>query len=157
MERGFNKIILVSLCDGYTRKVGKILSHDLGMLFCDSKDLLEYELIDRNAIKKFCTHEYLESAETMVFKHIASYENVLVTINYDNLIHNINILKRGSLIVFLKLPHQMVEESGSKINAIAYGNSSKELEKIATLTLIVRKTEEKYVCDKLIDELGGIL
>ncbi len=157
MERSLNKIILVSLCDAFTRKVGEMLSHDLDMLYCDSKDLLEYELIDKNAIKKYCTQQYLEDAEAMVFKHIASFENVLVSISFDNLIHNLGILKQSSLIVFLKVPRQMVEECKEKVNLIAYSSRSKQLGEIAQVSIAIKKTEERFVCDKIIDALGGNL
>ena len=61
MERvNFNKIIIVSLCDGYSKELGYKLSQNLGMMFCDSKDLIEYELVDIQALEELCSKDYLQ-------------------------------------------------------------------------------------------------
>ena len=108
-NRDFNKIVIVSLCDSYTKQLGKLLSQNLDMMFCDTKDLIEYELIDRNAIQALCSKEYLEASERKVIDHIASFVNVVVAISYDYLIHNIDILKENSLIVYVKLSKKYVK------------------------------------------------
>lgn len=124
------------------------------MMFCDAQDLMEYDLIDKDAIKKFCSEEYLLNAEKKVFQHISSFVNVVVSISFDALTHNFETLKDGSLIVFLKVPRNAIKE---KINKIAYDNRSEELEKISTLTLKVKKLDCNFVCDKVIKAIGGIL
>lgn len=154
MEKGFNKIVIVSLEDDFSRKIGKTLSENLDMMFCDAQDLMEYDLIDKDAIKKFCSEEYLLNAEKKVFQHISSFVNVVVSISFDALTHNFETLKDGSLIVFLKVPRNAIKE---KINKIAYDNRSEELEKISTLTLKVKKLDCTFVCDKVIKAIGGIL
>ncbi len=154
MEKGFNKIVIVSLEDDFSRKIGKTLSENLDMMFCDAQDLMEYDLIDKDAIKKFCSEEYLLNAEKKVFQHISSFVNVVVSISFDALTHNFETLKDGSLIVFLKVPRNAIKE---KINKIAYDNRSEELEKISTLTLKVKKLDCNFVCDKVIKAIGGIL
>lgn len=154
MKTTFNKIVIVSLCDDFSKKIAEKLSQSLGMLFCDTKDLIEYELIDRDALKQFSTSKYLAQAEKKVVKHIASFENVVVAINYDYLVHNFNILKNGSLTVFLKLPKSMTNNTLSQIN---YASRTQELEKLATLSVGIRKTDEDFVIKKIIKEIGGIL
>ena len=109
MDANFNKIIIVSLCADFSKRIGKSLSQALDMMFCDTKDLVEYELIDRNTLKKISTKEYLEGAEKKVIAHIATFENVVVAIDFDYLSNNIDILNYGSLIVFLKLKKEYVE------------------------------------------------
>lgn len=154
MKTTFNKIVIVSLCDDFSKKIAEKLSQSLGMLFCDTKELIEYELIDRDALKQFSTSKYLAQAERKVVKHIASFENVVVAINYDYLVHNFNILKNGSLTVFLKLPKSMTNNTLSQIN---YASRTQELEKLATLSVGIRKTDEDFVIKKIIKEIGGIL
>lgn len=153
----FNKIVIVSLSDKYTRKVAKCLSQSLGMLYCDSKDLIEYELIDRNTLKKIADKEYLDNAETKVFKHIASFENVVVAINFDYLLKNFEILNNGSLFVFLKLSKKYVKENSNSISAISYDDRTEKLEKMCKVTVLIKKTDEKFVCDKILDALGGVV
>ncbi len=156
MKTSFNKIVIVSLCDNFSKKIAEKLSQSLGMLFCDTKDLIEYELIDREALKEFSTKNYLLQAEKKVLKHIASFENVVVAINYDYLVHNFNILKNGSLFVFLKLPKTMIDKNDA-ISVINYSSRGQELENLATLSVSIRKTDEDFVIKKIIKEIGGIL
>ncbi len=155
--RGFNKIVIVSLCDRLTKSVGKKLSQHLGMIFCDTKDLVEYDLIDKKAVEKLCTKEYLEKAEKKVVSQIASFENVTVAINYDYLVHHINILKAKGLVVFVNLPKKYVKEKSNVVNFISYDERTKTLKNISTLTVNVRNTDVDFVCNKIITELGGIL
>lgn len=155
--RDFNKIIIVSLCDRFTKNLGKRLSQNLGMIFCDTKDLIEYELIDKKAVEKLCTKDFLEKSEKNVLKHIASFENVVVSISYDYLVHNLNILKERSLIVFVSLSKKYIKEKSNSINFISYDERSKKLKEIANLTVNVLNTDLDFVCKKIITQLGGIL
>lgn len=155
--KDFNKILIVSLCDSYSQKVGKLLSQNLGMIFCDAKDLVEYELIDKDALIEFCTKEYLEKSEKSVFEHIASFENVVVAINYDYLTKNYNILKNKGLIVFLKLTKQFVKDNGNVVDSISYESRTEKLENLATTTVTTKKTELNFVVNKILEKLGGIL
>ena len=118
--------------------------------------MIEYELIDKKAIEKLCTKEYLEKSEKSVISHIASFENVVVAINYDYLTHN-NILKENSLIVFVDLPKKFVKEKGNVVDFIAFDERTTTLKNIATLTVSVRNTDIDFVCKKVMSGLGGIL
>ena len=150
----YNKIIIVSLCERLTKSVAKRLSSSLEMMYCDSKDLVEYELIDKKTLKKVATKEYFDNAEKSVFKHISSFTNVVVAINFDYLSHNWEILKENAIIVFLKLPRTYIKEHSNVINFIAYEDRSSNLEKLSTLTVSVKKTEPEYIADKIIEEIG---
>ncbi len=157
MRKDFNKIVIVSLCDDFSKKIGKALSQSLDMMFCDTKDLVEYELIDRERLKKFSTKEYLDNAEKKVIKHISSFENVVVAINFDYLTHNLNTLNEKSLIVFLRLTKKYVKENESSVNSLAFDVRSKRLEQIADITEKIQNTNVDFVCDKIIKSIGGIL
>ena len=152
-----NKIIIVSLCDDFTRLIAERLSHLLGILFCDAKDLVEYELVDRGAIEENCTKEYLKNAEKKIFKQISSFENVVVAIGYDYFVHNSNILKEKAVVLFLKNSKTFVKENGSVPNFISYDTRCAELEKNCDAVLKIVKTDTNFVCNKILDLLGGIL
>ncbi len=154
MNKRFNKIIIISLNDQLTQKIGKTLAEKLEMMFCDAKDLMEYDLIDKGAIEQFCTKEYLEESEKKVFKHIASFMNVVVSINFDSLINNIDVLEENALIVFLKVAKTHISDP---INKVAFKERNKTLEDISDVTVSVRKLDANFVYDKIIKALGGIL
>lgn len=153
----FNKIVIVSLCDRFTISLSKSLAQSLQMMFCNTKDLIEYELIDKKELKKFSTKEYLDKAEQSVIKHIASFNNVLVSINFDQLTRNYQLFKENSVIIFVKLPKIYIEEKSNIINKISYDSRTKSLEQIATLTISVKKTQVNFVAEKILEKLGEIL
>ncbi len=156
MDR-FDKVIVVSLCDKLTKEIAKTLAQCLGMMFCDAKDLVEYELIDRDSLKRFSSKEYLDDAERKVMKHIASFEGVCVAINHDYFVQHSDILKEKSVIVFLNLAKSYVKENSNPIDFIAYDKHTKNLQKLADVVLNVRKTDENFVCLKIIEKLGEML
>ncbi len=153
----FNKIIVVSLCDKFSKSVGEELSQALGMIFCDTNELIKYELSDLQTLEKITSKEYLLSSERKVMKHIASFENVVVAINYDYLSNNYSLLQNGAIVVFVKLPKTYVKENGKVLEVIEYSEHSKTLQNLAKLTIEIRKTDIHYVCDKIIEKLGGLL
>lgn len=155
--RDFNKIVIVSLCDSYSKNLGNILSQNLDMMFCDTKDLIEYELIDKNALEQISSKKYLQESEKRVVKHIASFVNIVVSINYDYLIHNLKELKNNSLIVFVNLPKKYVKENGNIVDYLDFENRTKDLAEISNVNLNIRKIDINFVVEKIVEKLGGIL
>ena len=125
MESFYN-IVIVSLCDSLSVQISKVLSQSLGMMFCSTKDLIEYELIDKNKLQKLCSKQYIDDCEKKVIKQISSFENVVVSINFDYLIHNVNILKERSLIIFINFSQKIIKEFGSNIDNIAFPSRIKK-------------------------------
>jgi len=155
--RDFNKIIVVSLCDSFTDVVAKALSQNLDMMFCNTKELIEYELIDKKKVQEVCSKEYLQLSERRVMKHIASFVNVVVSINFDYLINNFDVLKAGALVVFVKLSKTFLKANDEVVNLIAYDTRTAKLKDLAHLQVNTIKTDTNFVCNKIIENLGGIL
>ncbi len=156
-KKNFNNIILVSLCDKFSNEVGKALSEDLGMLFCDAKEMVEYELVDRHAIEELCSVDYLNACERKVIKHIGSFEGVVVSMNYDYLVRNFNLLEEKSLIVFLQLSKPFVKENEDAINSLAYESRTDDLKAIAHVCVLLRKTDTDFALEKVEDELRRLV
>lgn len=150
----FNKIVIVTLCDGYTKSLANLLSQSLDMMFCDTKELVEYELVDKDAIEKLCTKEYLEKSEKKAVKHIASFDNVVVAINYDYLVRHYNLLKDSCLIIYLKLPQNFVREHGNAIDRLVFDDRDVDLKNLANIILNVKKVDIEFVCDKVVKKIG---
>lgn len=153
----FNKIVIVSLCDSFTNELAKSLAQNLDMIFCDTKDLVEYELINKDAIVKMCSKEYLEQSERKVLKHIASFENVLVAINYDYLSKHYDVFKDNGLIIYLSLPKNYLKDHANKIDLISYEKRSNNLRQISNLSLILKKIDINHICLKIIEKLRSLL
>ena len=153
---GFNKIVIVSLCDSWTKELSNVLSQSLDMIFCDTKDLIEYELIDKNALAEISSKEYMDEAERKVVKHIAGFENVVVGINYNYLSRHFDLLKNNSLVIYLSLSKAFVKANANPIDFVAYDRRNEELKNMADIVITVKKTEYNFVCLKIIDKLGEV-
>ena len=154
-EQVFNKIVIVSLCDSFSQDLGKLLSQNLHMMFCDAKELVEYELIDKDRLKEISTKEYLDRCEKRAFKHIASFENIVVSMDFDALIHNFETFKKQSLIVFVKLTKEFVSNNAQQVaNVICFQEHTAKLKELCTVCVEVRKTDLNFVCDKVLDAIG---
>lgn len=156
-DNQFNKLVVVSSCDSFSKSLGQMLSHSLDMIFCDTQELIEYELVDINAIEVFCSKDYLEQCEKKVVKHLSTFENVVVSISCDYLIHNYDLLKNNSLIVFLQLPKKFVKENSNVVDFLSLENREKSLQEIAQICVKIKKMDLQFVCDKVIQKLGSLI
>lgn len=152
----FNKIVIVSLCETFSNDIANLLSQDLGMLFCGTKELVEYELIDKQALEEKCSVAYLKKLEKNVIKQIASFENVCVSISYEYLVQNATLFKKNSLIVFVDLPKTYIKKN-STVDFLDFENRQAKLKELATCVVSVHKVDVTFVKNKILNTLGGIL
>lgn len=156
-EREIKKLVIVSLAENFSKSIANEIAQSLDMIFCDAKELLTYQLSDLNALSEKISKSYLDKEEKRVLTELSSYEDVVISINFDLLFQNLKKMADKALIVFVKLPKAYVKENGSPIDSIAYDSRSQELEQIADLTISLRKTDKTFVCAKILEMLRGIL
>ena len=152
----FNKIVIVSLCETFSNDIANLLSQDLHMLFCGTKELVEYELIDKQALEEKCSMAYLKKLEKNVIKQVASFENVCVSISYEYFTQNFSLFKKNSLIVFIDLPKTYIKKN-STIDFLDFENRQAKLKEYATCVVSIHKVDATFVKNKILNTLGGIL
>lgn len=155
-EVDFDKIVIVSLYERFSTLVAKAIAKDVNMLFCSTRELLAYEIMDRKLIEERCSLDYLKKQELRVIKNLASYENVCISISYERFYENASLFLKNSLIVFIDLPKTYIKQK-SKISYIRFNERRENLIKTSTLSLKVRKVEVESVKNKILKQLGGIL
>lgn len=152
----FNKIIIVSLYEKFSEEVGNLISHELGMLFCSAKDLMDYEIIDRKAVEEKCSVAYLKKLEKKVIKQISSFVNVCVSISYERFVENAVLFKDNALVVFVDLPKTYLK-TVSVPDYLRFDERRETLKKLSTITISVRKVDSDSVKEKILSQLGGIV
>lgn len=155
-EADFDKIVIVSLYERFSTLVAKAIAKDVNMLFCSTRELLAYEIMDRKLVEERCSVDYLKKQELRVIKNLASYENVCISISYERFYENASLFQKNSLIVFIDLPKTYIKQK-SKISYIRFNERRESLIKTSTLSLKVRKVEVESVKIKILKQLGGIL
>ena len=155
-EVDFDKIVIVSLYERFSTLVAKAIAKDVNMLFCSTRELLAYEIMDRKLVEERCSVDYLKKQELRVIKNLASYENVCISISYERFYENASLFQKNSLIVFIDLPKTYIKQK-SKISYIRFNERRENLIKTSTLSLKVRKVKVESVKIKILKQLGGIL
>jgi len=156
-EREINKIIVVSLCENFSKSVAYDLSQNLEMIFCDAKELLSYQLADLQAVSDQISKAYLEKEENRVLKELSSYENVIISINFDFFFKNLKLMKNKSITIYIDLPKSVVKANGNCLDSLAYGHRSEDLKELADITIDLKQPDKKTACAKILEKLGGIL
>ncbi len=152
-----NKIIIVSLCYDYTKVIARTLSENLGMIYCDVKDLIEYELSDVLERQDVCSKDYLLKRENLALQEVSSYENVVVAIDFEFYIRSHAMFTDNSVVLFVELPKKYIVENGDVVNKIAYQERCEKLKEVVDLSIKVVKTEKDFVCKKIIQTIGSVL
>ncbi len=151
-----NKIVITSLCEKFSNEIAKLISEDLNLLFCNSNELVEYELIDRKAVEELASLKYVQEIENKVLENLSTYENVCISLSYEHLIKFYKRFSKNGIIIFLDLPKNYIKKN-SPISFLDYVSRKEELQKFATVEVKVHKLDFSFVKDKTLKILGGIL
>ena len=63
----------------------------------------------------------------------------------------------SNYIVFLNVPNEFTQKNGSAINVITLDSRKKILKESADVCISIRKTDEDFVSEKIIEKLREIL
>ena len=151
-----NKIVIVSLCEKFSNEIAKMISQELGMLFCNARELIEYELIDRKMVEELASVKYVDKLEKKVLKNLSTYENVCISLSYQHFAESENFLKERSVIVFLDLPKKYVKEN-EMVSFLDFKLRHTFLEENSTMKVPIKKLDTEFVKEKVLKNLGGIL
>lgn len=151
-----NKIVIVSLCEKFSNEIANLISQDLGMLYCNAKDLIEYELIDRKMVEDLASLKYVQEIEKKVLKNLSTYENVCISLSYEDFIKCSKNFENNSIIIFLDLPKNFLKEK-EKISYLDYDDRKENLEKLSTCSIRIKKLDRTFVKEKILKILGGLL
>lgn len=113
-----SNICMVGLLQNYTKTVCKCIADALEMFYADVRELLEFDLISLAEASKIVGLDYIEKQECNKIKTLASYENTIFTMDYLSLNQedNLNNVKQGSLLVYLKLSKRLFTKLVKKEN-----------------------------------------
>lgn len=140
-------ITIICLANEYKKRVAKALADELEMFYADVNEIMEYNLINDEMLEK-AGQQYFDENESKTVKTIASYDNTILTLNFSTLNKggNLNILKKESLIIYIKLSF----EKFCKLNKF---ETKKSLVKINELAFEDRNAYIADFCDILVDPL----
>ena len=146
-------ILLVSLDEGFCKKVSSVLSSEIGTYFVDYKELIEYDLINPKEILEKCGLEYLRKKERGVIANSCDYRDTVFSINYDLYKQNYDLFKY-SLIVYIRLETNLIEEVVNKIEEENYDEFLKET---SDIVIDMSKKDAKLAQQRICRKLGELL
>ena len=100
-----SNICIVGLLKNYVRKVAKRVADALDMFYADVQELLSYDFINLVEAEALVGKEYIEKQEGVKIKTVASYENTVITLNWEclNKEKNLKAIKKGAVLVYLRV------------------------------------------------------
>ena len=108
-------ITIVGLAKDYTKKIAKKFADKLDMYYADITDLIQFDLLDIAEAERTCGKEYIRKIEAAKIKTVTTYENSIITVNYNALNNETNLgyIKENTLLIYL---HLSEEELINKLN-----------------------------------------
>ncbi len=148
MKEFKQSILIVCLNDRIGQEISVILADKLGMLFANSKEIVNYEVFDSKSVIEKCGLEYFEKKELKSLKHISNYENAVVYVDYDYFVKGEEFFKKTCNFVFVKIKKKQLEEDDT-INLLSFEEREKELENKCEFVVNNKTKAEKTVNDIL--------
>ena len=158
-------ITIISLASSFKKHIAKKLADELEMIFADVNELMEYNLINDEMLA-VAGQEYFDKNERKTLQTIASYENTILTVDFSTLnkSNNIDILKQNSLIIYLALNFEdlqninknELDKSQIKLSDIAFKDRNLLLKNYADIIIDVDSLDLSKVIDKILAEITKI-
>lgn len=145
-------IVLVSLDASLAKETSQLLASKLDMHFLDCKAHVEYDLIDSGAILEQCGIEYLKKREKHALLHALSFENTILSCDFDLFKNNHAYFKR-SLLCYLKLPEKHISKK-EVINKLAFSAHDEFLQENCDVVCKLDNSKVNNAVDKVIKVLG---
>ena len=151
-----SNILIVGLIDEFNKNIAYEISNRLGVYFLDIKDLIEYEIADRQNMIDLCGVEYLEKQEYKIIKGVTGFENTIITISNEIFTKwdAYNIFNDSCIILYLRLEENEINEyfitaeNKFNLNRIVFKDRDDYLASHSTITINARiDSPEKAVKD----------
>ena len=156
-------ITIICLVNDYKKRVAKALADELEMFYADVNEIMEYNLINDEMLEK-AGQQYFDENESKTVKTIASYDNTILTLNFSTLNkgNNLDILKKDSLIIYLKLNFLKFcelnryenKKSLIKINEIEFEDRNTYISSFADIIVNVVHAELSSVVNEIINDIN---
>ena len=145
-------IVLLCLDHTFCKSVARELSSRLGMFFSDCKDLIEYDLVDSQAVLANCGIVYLKERERSAIKNMLNFSSSVLSCDFDIFKHNRRCFTKKSLLVFLRLPQKCLDKKET-INDIAFSSHEKYLLENADVSVELKSKSENMATKRIIEAL----
>ena len=150
-----NSILFVCLNDSFGKSLSQRFAEALSMHFVDTKELIEYDLFNSEAVLKNCGEEYYLMRERRVVKMACSYENTVIFASYDIFNHNQDIFQKSCTKVYLRLSKKNLSNL-DKLSFLAFDSRDGELAKKCDVVVGLKSLNEKAALKEIYNVLGDI-
>jgi shikimate kinase len=141
--------------------VTKILSEKLDMFLLDLKELIAFELADRENIIEKCGLDYFLNLEKKTIQSAASFENTIIVSNYDLFTYRQNYVffKPVSISFYLRFSKNNLKEENEvdSLNIMAFEARDKSLKENCNFTINLTNTNEEKAALKIIAKLKEVV
>lgn len=153
-------ITIVGLAKDFTKNIAKTFADKLDMYYADITDLVQFDILDIAEAERTCGREYVRSLEANKIKTVTSYDNSIITVNYNALNNETNLgyIKENTLLIYLRLTkdeltdklNQNVDETNLvRLAESVYEERDFILNRVCDITINVRTLTDTEVVQML--------
>ena len=142
-------ILLISLDDKFAKSVAVKLADALDMFIADTRELIEYDLVDSKTVLKTCGLEYLKKRERKTVDKISTYENTVITINIDIFKEYFEHFK-NSIVIYLRRKQKQISKT---VNKIGFDNYDEFLTEKSDLYINLEKSSVENAVKTLMQKI----
>lgn len=151
-------IVITGLVDEFNLKVASLLCEKLAMFLFDVKQMIEFELSEKDDIINKCGLEYYLNLEKKILKTASTYENTIVLLNYDyfSFGNNYKYFEKSAYSFFLHFSKEDIAVYSKKMNAInkiAFDERNEILKNNCNFTINVTNNNIEDIVNKIILQL----
>lgn len=153
-------ITIVGLAKDYTKSIAKTFADALDMYYADITDLVQFDILDIAEAERTCGSDYVRKLEASKIKTVTSYDNSIITVNYNALNNETNLkyVKDNTLLIYLrlskdeltkKLNHDMSETSLLKLTESVFEERDFILSRISDITINIKNLTDTELVSML--------
>lgn len=153
-------ITIVGLAKDFTKSIAKTFADKLDMYYADITDLVQFDILDIAEAEKTCGKEYVRGLEAAKIKTVTTYDNSIITVNYNALNNETNLryVKENTLLIYLrlskdeltaKLNHDVDESNLVRLAETVYEERDFILNRICDITINVKNLTDTEVVKML--------
>lgn len=150
----------------FKKIVSKALAKKLDMFYLDTSDIIKFDMEAYNKVVDVNGVDFFARLEDEAFRRTCGFENTIITTELSLLNKNKNyeLLKKSSLIVFLKLDYEFYKEKlieerprsniyEENLNLIVFSERNQILSNYSDIIINVTNKNEKRIINLIIKEI----
>ena len=152
-----SNILLVGLEEQFNKKLSKKLSGELCMQYVNVRELVEYELVDKDGVLEKGGIDYYKKCERRALKRAASFENTVIDVSYNFFTNNFGVFENSAIKLYIRFPKELLGLKKNDLSEISFEDRDNWLVKCSDFVILNTKKDIKSCICNIYNQLEDSL